>query len=181
VFERSLQAAPPPAPQTGPPPAPQAAPEVSRTRALADRLVASFPSTRVVYTRERRLKVMTNPGEIVALATFVRDSLGFDHIEVMGGTDYPATNEFEVYYFVGCVSDASKEDLVVQVAERVSKQDCKVPSLIEVWRGAEYHERETFDMLGIVFEGHPDLRRILLPEDWNDIPPLRKDYTNPGH
>ena len=62
----------------------------------------------------------------------------------------------------------------------MERESPKVPSLTDVWTGADYHERETFEMLGIVFEGHPDLRRLLLPEDWNDIPPLRKDYSNPG-
>jgi NADH-quinone oxidoreductase subunit C len=51
---------------------------------------------------------------------------------------------------------------------------------VGVWPGAEYHERETFEMLGVKFDGHPDMRGILLPEDWNDIPPLRKDYKSPG-
>lgn len=114
-------------------------------------------------------------------ALFVRDILGFDHLEVAGGTDYPQRNEFEVIYFIGSVSTAGQEDLVIQLAERVNRDRPRVASLVEVWTGAEYHERETFDMLGIIFEGHPDLRRILLPEDWNDIPPLRKDFTNPGH
>ena len=55
-----------------------------------------------------------------------------------------------------------------------------MPSLVEVWPGAEYHERETFEMLGVTFTGHPDMRGILLPEDWDDIPPLRKDFRSPG-
>ncbi len=131
--------------------------------------------------RERRLKVTVTPAEMKAVAIFVRDVLGFDHIEVVGGTDYRQQNEFEVIYFVGSVSTQGQEDLVVQLAERVKREEApKVPSLVDVWTGAEYHERETFEMLGIQFEGHPDLRRLLLPEDWNDIPPLRKDYNSPG-
>jgi NADH-quinone oxidoreductase subunit C len=140
-----------------------------------------FPSAKVDYVRERRLKVTVAPAEIKAAATFVRDSLGFDHLNVVGGTDYMQQGEFEVTYFVGSVSTPGQEDLVVQLAERVKRDDSpRVPSLTEVWTGAEYHERETFEMLGIQFEGHPDLRRLLLPEDWDDIPPLRKDYVSPG-
>ena len=72
------------------------------------------------------------------------------------------------------------EDLVVAVAARTPRDSPAVPSLVEVWAGAEYHERETFEMLGDRFEGHPDIRGILLPEDWDDIPPLRKDFMSPG-
>jgi len=164
---------------TSGPVAPQ--PDTSRTKALADKIAASFPSAKVDYARERRLKVTVPPSEIKRVAVFVRDVLGFDHIEVVGGTDYMQQGEFEVIYFVGSVSVPGQEDLVVQIAERVKREASPtVPSLSEVWTGAEYHEREAFDMLGLRFEGHPDLRRILLPEDWNDIPPLRKDYNSPG-
>jgi NADH:ubiquinone oxidoreductase subunit C len=157
------------------------APDTTRTKALADQIVAKFPSTKVDYVRERRLKVTVPPEQIRAVALFVRDVLGFDHLNVVGGTDYMQQHEFEVIYFVGSISKPGQQDLVVQLAERVKRDESpKVPSLTEVWVGAEYHERETYEMLGIVFEGHPDLRRLLLPEDWNDIPPLRKDYVSPG-
>lgn len=184
-------AAPAPAPRpidvgpsvstTPPAAAATAAQDTARTKALADKIVANFPSTKVDYSREKRLKVTVPPDAIKAVATFVRDALGFDHLNVVGGTDYMQQNEFEVIYFVGSLSTPGQQDLVVQLAERVKREEsAKVPSLSEVWTAAEYHERETFDMLGIVFEGHPDLRRILLPEDWNDLPPLRKDYNSPG-
>lgn len=58
--------------------------------------------------------------------------------------------------------------------------DPKVPSVARVWRTADWHEREGYDMFGIVFEGHPDLRRILLPDDWEGYP-LRKDYKVPDY
>jgi NADH:ubiquinone oxidoreductase subunit C len=134
----------------------------------------------VDYVRPRRVKVTVPPSQIRDAALFVRDELGFDHLNVVGGTDYIALKEFEVIYFVGSLSIPGQQDLIVQLAERVARDDPKVPSLVEVWTGAEYHERETFEMLGVQFEGHPDLRRLLLPEDWNDIPPLRKDYVSPG-
>jgi NADH:ubiquinone oxidoreductase subunit C len=179
------QAASPPVTNAGPsvpttgvlPPAP----DTSRTKALADKIVEKFPSTKLDYLRERRVKVTTTPEQIKAVALFVRDVLGFDHLNVVGGTDYIQQNEFEVIYFVGSLSTAGQQDLVVQLAERVKREESpKVPSLTDVWWAAEYHERETFEMLGIQFEGHPDLRLLLLPEDWNDLPPLRKDYTSPG-
>ena len=184
--QNSPPQAPPPRPiDIGPSvsttPPPSAAPDTSRTKALADKIVERFPSAKVDYVRERRLKVTVPPAEMKAAALFVRDALCFDHLNLVGGTDYIQQGEFEVIYFVGSLSSPGQEDLVVQLAERVKREGSpKAPSLTDVWTGADYHERETFEMFGIQFEGHPDLRRLLLPEDWDDIPPLRKDYVSPG-
>ena len=156
-------------------------PDTSRTFDLADDIAGRFPSAKIDYVRPRRVKLTVPPDKIKVVALYIRDTLGFDHLNVVGGTDYIQQKEFEVVYFVGSLSKPGQEDLVIQLAERVEREESPhVPSLTEVWAGAEYHERETYEMLGIVFEGHPDLRRLLLPEDWNDIPPLRKDYISPG-
>jgi len=168
----------PSVPTKGPALAP---PDSSRTFDLADEIAARFPSAKIDYVRPRRVKVTVPPDKIKVVALYIRDVLGFDHLNVVGGTDYIQLKEYEVIYFVGSLSTPGQEDLVIQLAERVERDESpKVPSLTEVWTAAEYHERETFEMLGIEFEGHPDLRRLLLPEDWNDIPPLRKDYVSPG-
>jgi NADH-quinone oxidoreductase subunit C len=63
----------------------------------------------------------------------------------------------------------------IRVRCQVPESDPTVPSLFELWPGTEAHERETYDMFGVVFEGHPDMSRILMPEDWEGHP-LRKDY-----
>ena len=151
----------------------------SKTGELSCKILERFPSVRVDYARPRRLKV-TAPVEVMKeVALFARDQLLFDHIGTVSGTDYVSKGEFEVIYFVGS-TNPDRQELVIAIAERVKRESPKVPSLVEVWPGVEFHERETFEMLGIVFQGHPDLRRILLPEDWDDIPPLRKDYVSPG-
>ena len=67
----------------------------------------------------------------------------------------------------------------IRVRCQVPASDPSVPSLFDLWPGTEYHERETYDMFGIRFDGHPDLSRILMPEDWEGHP-LRKDYDT-GH
>ncbi|MFP3190656.1 MAG: NADH-quinone oxidoreductase subunit C [Thermoproteota archaeon] len=64
---------------------------------------------------------------------------------------------------------------LIIVGTQIDRRDPRIPTLVNIWTGAHFHERETFDLLGIYFEGNPDLRRILLPEDWVGHP-LRKDY-----
>ena len=146
---------------------------------MSEKVAARFPAAKVDYVKPRRLKFTVVPEALKDAAFFARDELGFDHFATVSGTDYIAKNEIEVIYFVGSVKPGL-EDLVVAVAARTPRDSPVGPSLVAVWPGAEYHEREAFEMLGVRFEGHPDMRGILLPEDWDDIPPLRKDYTNPG-
>jgi len=173
------QPAAPVAPGPPKPAAVPAPPSDPRTTALSSRLVQRFPAASSDYVKARRFKV-TVPSEAVWEAgIFLRDELGFDHILAVSGTDYQAKKDIEVIYFVGSLKDGQR-DLVAALAERTPRDSPLVPTLVSVWPGAEYHERETFEMLGVKFDGHPDLRGILLPEDWNDIPPLRKDFVSPG-
>ncbi len=147
---------------------------------LSNKLKERFPDTVIDYVREKRLKVTTTTEKIRELAGFVRDGLGFDHISCVSGTDYIGKNEIEIVYFVSNLSQPDMKDFVIAVAERPKRDNPVVKSLIDVWPGAEYHERETYEMLGVNFQGHPDLKHLLLPEDWSDMPPLRKDYNSPG-
>ncbi len=155
-------------------------PEPVRAKELAAKIAAKFPETKVDWMRERRLKVTTTPAAVKDLCVFVRDNLGFDHISTVSGVDWIAKSELEVVYFVNSLSKPGLEDFVIGVAERVPRDNPVVPTLIEVWPGAEYDERETHEMFGINFQGHPNQSHLLLPEDWNDLPPLRKDYNSPG-
>jgi NADH-quinone oxidoreductase subunit C len=89
---------------------------------------------------------------------------------------YPLEPRFEVNYHL--VSIPRRDKLRLKV--RLSGDDAVVDSLVPVWPGANWLEREIFDLMGIRFTGHPDLRRILMPEDW-DGHPLRKDYPVEGY
>ena len=89
---------------------------------------------------------------------------------------YPLEPRFEVNYQL--VSIPRRERLCLQV--RLSSSDPVVDSLVPVWPGANWLEREIFDLFGIRFHGHPDLRRILMPDDWEGHP-LRKDYPVEGY
>jgi NADH-quinone oxidoreductase subunit C len=96
----------------------------------------------------------------------------FDLLSSLGGAD--DTRSLWVVYHLYSIPRNQRAVLKVE-AERAQPV---VPSVTPVWRTADWHERETYDMYGIEFEGHPDLRRILLPEDWPGYP-LRKDYEFP--
>jgi NADH-quinone oxidoreductase subunit C len=66
------------------------------------------------------------------------------------------------------------------IVPELSRDDPRVPSVTFIWKGAEWPEREAYDMFGIIFEGHPNLKRMLLPDDWDEGFPLRKDYPLRG-
>jgi len=80
-----------------------------------------------------------------------------------------------VYYHLE--STKLKHKIALKVS--TNRDNPEVPSVVEVWQGANWHEREAYDMFGIKFINHPDLRRILMPYDWEAGYPLRKDYVNP--
>jgi len=164
-----------PAPAAPPPPKP----EPVRAKDLAAKITAKFPDVKVEWMKEKRLKVTTTPARIKDLALFSRDALGFDHISTVSGVDWIAKNELEVVYFVGSVKPGWV-DFVLALAERIPRGNPVVPTLVGVWTGADYNERETHEMFGINFQGHPNQAHLLLPEDWADLPPLRKDYVSPG-
>jgi NADH-quinone oxidoreductase subunit C len=103
------------------------------------------------------------------------DVIGVDYLSYAAGRALPAGIEperFEVVVLLVSAVDRSR----VRVRVQVPAEDPTVPTLFDVHPGAEAPEREVFDLFGIRFEGHPDLTRILMPEDW-DGHPLRKDYA----
>ena len=163
--------------QTQPAPA---KPEPVRANEFAGKITSKFPEVKVDWARERRLKVTATPSKMRDVCLFVRDGLGFDHISTVSGVDWIAKNEFEVVYFVNSVTRPGLEDFTIGVAERCPRDNPVVPTLTDVWPGALYNEQETHEMFGINFQGHPSHGHLLLPEDWNDLPPLRKDYHSPG-
>ena len=150
-------------------------------KGIIEKLVNEFGNKiNVIYIRPLRMKIMVEPRDVLAIAIFLRDNMGFDHAESVAGTDYPKDNQIEVIYHLGSYGTETMEGHIMALATRTSRNDARLPSLIDVFRSVEYHERETFEMLGVYFEGHPRNERFLLPEDWADIPPLRREFRIKG-
>jgi len=135
---------------------------------------------KIVYKKEFRSKIIVKPENLVETALFLRNNHGFDHAESASGTDYPADNEIELNYHLGSYSNTDYYPYIVILSTRVNRDDPKSNSLINIFPSVEYHERETYEMLGVYFLGHPRNERFILPEDWADIPPLRKDFRIKG-
>jgi NADH-quinone oxidoreductase subunit C len=139
------------------------------------RLQEHFSEVAFEVHRFRDEVTVTVPREfIVEVCRFLRDDaeLRYDYLSDLTGNDWPRRDaRFEVIYHLYSMEHFTRLRLKVRVPE----EDATCPSVTSVWSTANWHEREVFDLFGIVFEGHPDLRRILLPEEWEGHP-LRQDY-----
>ena len=155
---------------------------------LTNSISKKFSNIEIVYVKPNRIRVNVKKEEIIDVATFIRDELQFDHAESVSGVDYPEDKQIEVVYHLGSYTDPSLSKQILALATRAPREDTphpgndntKLPSLRNVFPSVSFHERECFEMLGVYFDGHPDNRRLLLPEDWADIPPLRKDFAIKG-
>jgi NADH:ubiquinone oxidoreductase subunit C len=174
---------------TTPPPKPSVASSPAKTqpepppfeKGLVEQLKSKFGDmVKVVFIKPLRIKIQVEPQDIVGVASFLRDSMGFDHAESVAGTDYPKDNQIEVVYHLGSYSREELAAHILWLTARTNKDDARLPTLINIYKSVEYHERECYEMLGVYFEGHPRNERFLLPEDWADIPPLRKDFRIKG-
>jgi NADH-quinone oxidoreductase subunit C len=115
---------------------------------------------------------------LVEVCTFLRDTPGleFDFLTDLTAVDYPTRpKRFDVVLHLYSMT----QNHLLRVKAAVAENET-IGSVVPVWKTANWLERETYDMFGVVFEGHPDLRRILLPEDWEGFP-LRKDYPLGGY
>ncbi len=175
--------APPPAPEKKEPELPQF------EKGIADKITGQFgEKTEIAFVMPNRVGVNVEREDIKDVAEFIRDELNFDHAESVTGIDYPESKVIEVVYHLGSYTDPELSSQILTLATKAPREDTpnpgndstRLPSLRDVFYGVEFHERECFEMLGVYFEGHPDNRRLLLPEDWADLPPLRKDFRSKG-
>jgi NADH-quinone oxidoreductase subunit C len=121
--------------------------------------------------------VVVQPEKLVAVASYLRDDSELDFRFLIGVTAVDRLDHFEVVYHL---QSLSHNQMLTLKTRAVDHKNPEVPSLVSVWRGAELQEREVYDLMGIRFAGHPDLRRVFL---WEGFPghPLRKDWLEmPG-
>lgn len=143
-------------------------------------IVASFPGTAIDADTRYPQPVLVVPAESVQdICRFLHEDerLYFDYLACITAIDNGAgLATMELIY--NLTSIPYGHDLTIKTVFPRNLPDAplpSVPTVSNIWRTADWHEREAFDLMGIHFEGHPDLRRILLPEDWNGHP-LRRDY-----
>ena len=158
-------------------------------KSISDKVVEKFgDKIEVAFVKENRVGINVDKENVHDVAEFIRDELNYDHVESVSGVDYPQDKEIEVVYHIGSYSDSSLEKQVLVLATRAQREEnpipgkdaTKLPTLRDIFYSVEFHEREVFEMFGVYFTGHPDNRRLLLPEDWADLPPLRKDFAIKG-
>ena len=138
-------------------------------------LTERFPGTVTAETRPGFSGFVVAKDNLVEVATFIRDELGYDLLTAVTAVDYLPENKMEVVYHA--YKTTGGPGLVFRV--QVPRLDpIEVPSLINVWPGVDLQEREAWDLFGVKFTGHPDLRRILMWEGYEGHP-LRKDWKEP--
>lgn len=138
-------------------------------------LVARFPGFVTADTRPGFTGFIVDKNKLVEAATAIRDEFGYDLLTAVTGVDYFPENKMEVVYHAYKITGGPGLVFKVQVPRT---DPVEVPSLIQVYAGADLQEREAWDLLGIKFTGHPDLRRILMWEGFEGHP-LRKDWQEP--
>lgn len=129
----------------------------------------------VLYRGELTLHVKRE--KLVEVALILRDKLLFEMCLGVSGVHYPTEVDRELHAVYPLLSMTHNRRIRLEVS--VPDHDPHIPSLVEVWAGNNWNERETFDMFGIIFDGHPGLTRILMPDDWRGHP-QRKDYPLGG-
>jgi NADH-quinone oxidoreductase subunit C len=153
-------------------------PDTLKENAIAQALQARFPEAIAGgHAEHGEPTLWIHPASIVDVCRFLKDEQQFVRLSGITAVDWlPADPRFEVVYLLHSLERNTRLRLKCWLSEPA----CEIDSVTGVWRAANWYEREVFDMFGIGFRGHPDLRRILMPTDWEGNP-LRKDYPVHGY
>jgi NADH-quinone oxidoreductase subunit C len=148
---------------------------------VADELERAYPefnnAIEKVIVDRGELTLHVKREKLVEVALVLRDKLLFEVCLGVNGVHYPEDKGRELHAVYALLSMTNNRRIRLEVS--VPDSDPHIPSVVEVWAGNNWHERETYDMFGIIFDGHPALTRILMPDDWPGHP-QRKDYPLGG-
>ncbi len=148
---------------------------------IADDLERAYPlfsdAIEKVVVDRGELTLFIKRDRLFDVAKILRDQLKFEMCIGVSGAHYPSEVGRKLHAVYSLLSITRNQRIRLEVC--VSEKDSHMPSLVEVWAGANWHERETYDMFGIIFDNHPGLTRILMPDDWPGFP-QRKDYPLGG-
>ena len=148
---------------------------------VADQLKRAYPefndAIEKVIVDRGELTLHIKCEKLIEVAKVLRDKLLFEVCLGVSGVHYPEDKGRELHAVYPLLSITNNRRIRLEVS--VPESDPHIPSLVEVWAGNNWHERETYDMFGIIFDGHPALTRILMPDDWPGHP-QRKDYPLGG-
>lgn len=142
-------------------------------------LLAQFPdAVKDGNDRLKELSLEIDPAQIVPVCRFLKDVQKLNRLSGITGVDwYPAEPRFEVVYFLHSMERRGER---LRLKCRLHGANPEIDSVTGVWHGANWYERETFDLFGVRFRNHPHLARIMMPDDWEGHP-LRKDFPVHGH
>jgi NADH-quinone oxidoreductase subunit C len=140
---------------------------------LLETIRTKWPDTEVIE-KNKIPEIIITPELLIQVAEFLKDNeiCKFDMLVNQTGVDWK--DSLMVVYHLRCTSNGTMLVLKTRTADR---ENPLIDTVSSIWRTAEFHEREIFDLFGIRFRNHPDMRRIFLDDDWTGYP-LRKDYTD---
>ena len=148
---------------------------------VADDLERAYPlfsdAVEKVVVDRGELTLFIKAARLVDVAKILRDQLRFEMCVGVNGIHFPEETSRELHAVYSLLSITRNQRIRLEVC--VSEKEPHIPSVVDVWAGANWHERETYDMFGIIFDNHPGLTRILMPDDWSGFP-QRKDYPLGG-
>ena len=148
---------------------------------VADDLERAYPlfsdAIEKVVVDRGELTLFIKAARLVDVAKILRDQLRFEMCVGVNGIHFPEEISRELHAVYSLLSITRNQRIRLEVC--VSEKEPHIPSVVGVWAGANWHERETYDMFGIIFDNHPGLTRIMMPDDWPGHP-QRKDYPLGG-
>lgn len=146
---------------------------------VADAIIRAYPDLTPTAKKGDWLEVNVPAAAVPQFFSFLKETpeLAFDYLSDLTAVDYEDDGFQIVYHLIAIGVKATNVHRKLVVKIDVPRDNPHLPTAVDVWPTANFHEREVYDMMGVIFEGHPDLRRILMREDWVGHP-LRKDYVD---